>query len=55
MPQLNLAWWILNFLLGWLFLIVLFTILINKNLIPPNSFSLNTSPNIYPTNNWTWN
>nr|YP_009574717.1 ATP synthase F0 subunit 8 [Styracaster yapensis]QBG38262.1 ATP synthase F0 subunit 8 [Styracaster yapensis] len=54
MPQLNLTWWLFNFFLGWLSLLILFTILINTPLISPNSSIKNPPTNITAINNWLW-
>nr|QPC56425.1 ATP synthase F0 subunit 8 [Nepanthia sp. M04] len=54
MPQLNLTWWALNFILSWLSLIIVFTILLNSNL---NNNTINpstTTPN-NQSSLWTWN
>nr|YP_187567.1 ATP synthase F0 subunit 8 [Luidia quinaria]BAD86675.1 ATPase subunit 8 [Luidia quinaria] len=55
MPQLNFAWWFINFIIGWVTLIILITIITNKSLTS-NSFSI-TQPSAQNTsvNNWSWN
>nr|YP_010388433.1 ATP synthase F0 subunit 8 [Asthenactis papyraceus]UPP55882.1 ATP synthase F0 subunit 8 [Asthenactis papyraceus] len=53
MPQLTLSWWIINFLLIWIFLIILSSILTNLNINTLNpTFSIENNNN---NNNWLWN
>nr|NP_008171.1 ATP synthase F0 subunit 8 [Patiria pectinifera]Q33822.1 RecName: Full=ATP synthase protein 8; AltName: Full=A6L; AltName: Full=F-ATPase subunit 8 [Patiria pectinifera]BAA03883.1 ATPase 8 [Patiria pectinifera] len=54
MPQLNLAWWLLNFFLGWTSLLVIFIILLNTS-ITNNTANTSTTTNTTPNLNWTWN
>nr|YP_187593.1 ATP synthase F0 subunit 8 [Astropecten polyacanthus]BAD86701.1 ATPase subunit 8 [Astropecten polyacanthus] len=55
MPQLNFAWWLLNFLLGWAFILVVFMVLSSKNLNYYTNNALSTNTNQLTTNNWLWN
>nr|YP_010700936.1 ATP synthase F0 subunit 8 [Ctenodiscus crispatus]WCI21151.1 atp8 [Ctenodiscus crispatus] len=54
MPQLNLTWWIFNFTLGWLSLIIIFTILINTYFNLHNISIKNSPSNNLIVNNWLW-
>nr|YP_010042790.1 ATP synthase F0 subunit 8 [Anthenea aspera]QPC56438.1 ATP synthase F0 subunit 8 [Anthenea aspera] len=54
MPQLNLAWWIFNFLIGWIALIIMFTTLLNIS-IPQNDINPPSFTSSISNNNWTWN
>nr|YP_010042766.1 ATP synthase F0 subunit 8 [Iconaster longimanus]QPC56399.1 ATP synthase F0 subunit 8 [Iconaster longimanus] len=56
MPQLNLAWWLFNFLLSWVSITLIFTILVNKNLVNKNIlFPQNPSNNPQNNHQWPWN
>nr|YP_010960785.1 ATP synthase F0 subunit 8 [Poraniopsis inflata]WNH38676.1 ATP synthase F0 subunit 8 [Poraniopsis inflata] len=55
MPQLNLAWWLFNFFLGWIALIIVFSILLNKNLISSKIILNKSSSNKTNPNSWSWN
>nr|BBO25386.1 ATPase subuint 8 [Linckia laevigata] len=57
MPQLNLAWWSLNFLIGWITIIIIFSILLKKNILQSsvNMHSSNNETTISNTPNWLWN
>nr|BCM94563.1 ATPase subuint 8 [Ceramaster japonicus] len=55
MPQLNLTWWLFNFLLGWLSTIIIFTILINKNLLNKSLQPQNPLLSKNNNNQWPWN
>nr|YP_010925339.1 ATP synthase F0 subunit 8 [Leptychaster arcticus]WKD83341.1 ATP synthase F0 subunit 8 [Leptychaster arcticus] len=55
MPQLNLAWWLFNFILGWLSLILLITIISNKSLITFKTPLSSSSKLSTINNNWPWN
>nr|YP_010042736.1 ATP synthase F0 subunit 8 [Protoreaster nodosus]QPC56373.1 ATP synthase F0 subunit 8 [Protoreaster nodosus] len=54
MPQLNLAWWLFNFLIGWISLVIVLTVLLNS--LPQNK-GPNSSvvPKTTSLNNWNWN
>nr|YP_010042749.1 ATP synthase F0 subunit 8 [Ophidiaster granifer]QPC56386.1 ATP synthase F0 subunit 8 [Ophidiaster granifer] len=58
MPQLNLAWWLFNFTIGWISIIFIITIFLNKNILP-RTININESQNkensIIPNTNWLWN
>nr|YP_010042779.1 ATP synthase F0 subunit 8 [Culcita novaeguineae]QPC56412.1 ATP synthase F0 subunit 8 [Culcita novaeguineae] len=54
MPQLNLAWWLFNFFIGWLSLLIVLTILLNSPRIAEEPNANVTSNSVNP-NNWKWN
>nr|QEZ90467.1 ATP synthase F0 subunit 8 [Archaster typicus] len=51
MPQLNLAWWLINFLIGWTALTIVFTITLNISL---TTNLPNTNTKIEPLKNLSW-
>nr|YP_010042725.1 ATP synthase F0 subunit 8 [Pentaceraster mammillatus]QPC56360.1 ATP synthase F0 subunit 8 [Pentaceraster mammillatus]WRK21211.1 ATP synthase F0 subunit 8 [Pentaceraster mammillatus] len=54
MPQLNLAWWLFNFIIGWISLLIVLTILLNSQ---PQNSEPNTAvaPGSTNPNEWNWN
>nr|BCH36279.1 ATP synthase F0 subunit 8 [Acanthaster planci] len=54
MPQLNLAWWLFNFLISWITLLIVFTALLSTPPIEkPTNVSAQTTS--HPLSVWTWN
>nr|BCH36356.1 ATP synthase F0 subunit 8 [Acanthaster planci] len=54
MPQLDLAWWLFNFLISWTTLLIVFTALLSTSPTEsPTNISAQTAPR--PLNVWTWN
>nr|YP_010388446.1 ATP synthase F0 subunit 8 [Zoroaster ophiactis]UPP55895.1 ATP synthase F0 subunit 8 [Zoroaster ophiactis] len=55
MPQLELIYWLFNFILGWITFIIVFSLITNKNIQFLNAQTNNTPLNTVLNNNWLWN
>nr|QXQ00011.1 ATP synthase F0 subunit 8 [Neocucumis proteus] len=54
MPQLDLSWFILNFIIAWICIIIIYLAIINNNWPNNNSNNNNTQQTPTKTNNWNW-
>nr|QOQ50832.1 ATP8 [Luidia maculata] len=55
MPQLNFAWWLMNFIIAWLTLAILITLISNKNIETNNITYPQPTAQLTNSNQWDWN
>nr|YP_009973275.1 ATP synthase F0 subunit 8 [Pseudocolochirus violaceus]QNH92618.1 ATP synthase F0 subunit 8 [Pseudocolochirus violaceus] len=54
MPQLDLSWFLINFLLAWTSIIIIWITLNHQTWLTNNDNSPNNNNDISPQNNWNW-